>query len=697
MEFTPRIQQILKILLSSGGPVSKQEIADELGVSKRTVQREFEYLELCIRKYHLGLENHKGKGVEIRGNVEDIDRLRENLGGETYPDAADRDGRRRRLLFELLRDRTPRKLFYYSQLLGVSEATAGSDMDALCPWLEESHLGIVRRPGYGVILEGDERDYRDAMRRFIEETAGRSDAYSSGDITGEIFAEALLDAADSGIYSLLEGDTVRRVDKVLRELNEPKVLQLADSAYAGLVIHISIVIERLRQGAALKSIPPEMGNLEFWDDYDLAVRILEAMEKEFEITIPRGELSYVLLHIRGAKMAYTGEEMEFPADMGDDKLLPMIDRMIDVYDKSIANELKEDEEFLRGLLVHLRPVLIRLSTGLRIHNPILEDIKQEYADIFESCRRASYVITQETGYEVNEEEVGFLAMHFGAAQERVRENKLFTRKVNIGIVCASGFGVARLMMTRLKDKLGDRAILKAYGKGEINKYVISGTDFFVSTMNLDQLPVDYLQVSPLIPPKDLVKIEYKLEDYSHIKREATATPFNRRLDEAYFLIREIKSIIRRYRRMETSENIRFRELLQFLTMQVTDSLHAAAALRDGIEERERLNSQIFPDLGIALLHCRSGAVREPAFISCTPRGTGNFKDPYFKGIRVALLMAMPVDDDRKMHAEVLGSISGAMVTNPYFLHKIKTGREDEIRAELAKELKCFFFDYLDRV
>lgn len=697
MEFTPRIQQILRIMLNSRGPVNKQDIADDIGVSKRTVQREFEYLELCIKKYGLKLENHKGKGVEIKGNPETIEKLREDLGDQQYPDAADRDGRRRRLLFELLRDRTPHKLFYYSQMLGVSEATAGNDMDALYPWLEESRLGIVKRPGYGVILEGDERDYRDAMRRFIEETAGQSDAYSSGDITGEIFAEALLDAADSGIYSLLEGDTVRRVDKVLRGLNEPKILQLADSAYAGLVIHISIVIERLQQGAALKSVPPEMGNLEFWDDYDLAVRILEAMEKEFEISIPRGELSYVLLHIRGAKMAYTGEEQEFPADLGDDRLLPMIDRMIDVYNKDIANELKEDEEFLRGLLVHLRPVLVRLSTGLRIHNPILEDIKEEYADIFEACRRAAQVITEETGYEVNEEEVGFLAMHFGAAQERVRENKQYTRKVNIGIVCASGFGVARLMMTRLKDKLGDKAILKAYGKGEINKYVITGTDFFVSTMNLDQLPVDYLQVSPLIPPKDLYKIEYKLEDYSHIRRDTTETPFNRRLDEAYFLIREIKSIIRRYKRMETSETIRFRELLQFMTMQVTDSLHAAAALRDGIEERERLNSQIFPELGIALLHCRSGAVREPVFISCTPRGTGNFKDPYFKGIRAALLMVMPVDDDRKMHMEVLGSISGSMVTNPYFLKTIKTGKEDEIRAELARELKCFFFDYLDRV
>ena len=697
MEFTPRIQQILRIMLDSKGPVNKQEIADDIGVSKRTVQREFEYLELCIKRYGLKLTNHKGIGVEIQGSPENIEKLREDLGDQQYPDAADREGRRRRLLFELLRDRTPHKLFYYSQLLGVSEATAGSDMDALCPWLEESRLGIVKRPGYGVILEGDERDYREAMRRFIEETAGQSDAYSSGDITGEIFAEALLDAADSGIYSLLEGDTVRRVDKVLRGLNEPKILQLADSAYAGLVIHISIVIERLQQGAALKSVPPEMGDLEFWDDYDLAVRILEAMEKEFEILIPRGELSYVLLHIRGAKMAYTGEEQEFPSDLSDDRLLPMIDRMIDVYNKDIANELKEDEEFLRGLLVHLRPVLVRLSTGLRIHNPILEDIKEEYAEIFEACRRAAHVITEETGYEVNEEEVGFLAMHFGAAQERVKENKQYTRKVNIGIVCASGFGVARLMMTRLKDKLGDKAILKAYGKGEINKYVITGTDFFVSTMNLDQLPVDYLQVSPLIPPKDLNKIEYKLEDYSHIRRDTTETPFNRRLDEAYFLIREIKSIIRRYKRMETSETIRFRELLQFMTMQVTDSLHAAAALRDGIEARERLNSQIFPELGIALLHCRSGAVREPVFISCTPRGDGNFKEPYFKGIRAALLMCMPVDDDRKMHAEVLGSISGSMITNPYFLKLIKTGREDEIRAELAKELKCFFSDYLDKV
>ncbi len=698
MDFTPRMRHILRILLSSNGPVSKQELADELGVSKRTVQREFEYVSLNIQKYNLNLENVKGKGVSLSGDPQDLSALRESLGDDLYPDAADREGRRRRLLFELLRDRTPHKLFYYSDLLGVSEATAASDMDALCPWLEESHLGILRRPGYGVILEGDERDYRDAMRRFIGEAAEHPDAGSGvtgTGIRGEIFADALLNAANSGIYSLLEGDIVGRVDKVLREIDDRKIHQLADSAYAGLVVHISIVIERLRQDAGLDSIPPEMGDLEYWDDYGLAVRILEAMEKEFDLTIPRGELSYILLHIRGAKMAYTGEEMELPDDIGEDRLLAIIDGMIDAYGMGVTQALKEDEEFLRGLLIHLRPVLVRLSLGLRIHNPILDDIKEEYADIFEACRRASLVITKETGYEVNEEEIGFLAMHFGAAQERARENSQYTRKVMIGVVCASGFGVARLMMARLSEKLGDRAVLKSYGRDEISDHVISGTDFFVSTMNLDPFPVDYLQVSPLIPPTDLDRIEYKLEDYSHIKRESTATTYGRRLDEAYFLISKIKGLVQGFRKIETSDSIRFRDALQLLTMQVTESLHSAAMLRDAVIEREKLSSQILPELGIALLHTRSSAVREPVFICCVPRGGGMYTDPYFKGIRLIVLMAMPVDENRILHAKLLGSISGSLVLGSPFLDLLKYGDEKSIREALSLELKCFFFDYMD--
>ena len=695
MIFTPRIQQILRLLLNREEYVSKQEIADALGVSKRTIQREFEYLEICIKKYRLRLDYQKGKGVLLIGSPEDIEKIQKSFGEERYPDAADREGRRRRLLFELLRDRTRRKLLYYSELLGVSEATAGSDMDALIPWLEESHLGIVRRPGYGVILEGGEREYRDAMRRFIGEMAGQSDVYGDGDLASEIFAGALLYSADNGIYSLLERDTVRRVDKILHDMDEPRIKQMADSACAGLVIHVSIVVERIKQGAALDDIPQETENPESGEDYDLAVHIIENVEREFGIDIPRGELSYVLLHLRGAKIAFSAEEGEAPEIIGNDRILQMVDHMIEVYDDQIADELKADGEFLRGLLTHIQPVLVRLSSGLRIYNPILDNIREEYAEVFEACRRVARVIEEETGFDVSEEEIGFLAMHFGAAQERVRENKLYTRKVCIGIVCASGFGVAQLMMTRLKYKIGDKAVIKAYGKGEINKYVLSETDFFISTIALDGLHVDYVRVSPLISPKDLFTIECKMEEYAHVRRDTKEQPRKKSLDDAYSLIRVIKSVISRYRSMEASDDIKFYELLQLLAMQVTESLHSAAVIREAIEEREKLNSQIIPELGIALLHCQSKAVKEPVIISCTPRGGGSFKNPYFKGIRAALLMVIPVDNDVKIHREVLGSISGAMITNDNLLKKLKTGKEEEIRPEIARELKCFFFDYFD--
>ena len=112
MDFTPRTQQILEILLGGKGPVSKQEIADRLGVSKRTIQREFGFLENDIKQYGLHLINRKGKGIVLSGELQNIEKLRREIEKNSGVEAAGREERRRHLLFELLRDREPRKLYY---------------------------------------------------------------------------------------------------------------------------------------------------------------------------------------------------------------------------------------------------------------------------------------------------------------------------------------------------------------------------------------------------------------------------------------------------------------------------------------------------------------------------------------------------------------------------------------------------------
>ena len=357
MDFTPRTQQILEILLGGKGPVSKQEIADTLGVSKRTIQREFGFLENDIKKYGLRLVNRKGKGIVIAGELQNIEKLRREIEQNSGVEAAGREERRRHLLFELLRDREPRKLYYYSEMLGVSETTVANDMEALGDWFSRNNLEVIRRPGYGVVLGGTESDYREAMRRFIHESEWQKsekriyggNAKRSRDAE-EAVTDIVLSAADSGIYSLLNNDILTRVYGVLANMDEPMLHQLADNALTGLAIHIAIAIDRVQKGAVLEANEKGLEDLASWEGYDLASRILQQMEEEFEITIPGVELSYILLHLRGSKIAYSGTAGDKKS--GDDavirqmrgideeKLLDIIDEMIEIFNPTISYELK---------------------------------------------------------------------------------------------------------------------------------------------------------------------------------------------------------------------------------------------------------------------------------------------------------------------------------------------------------------------
>ena len=134
-----------------------------------------------------------------------------------------------------------------------------------------------------------------------------------------------------------------------------------------------------------------------------------------------------------------------------------------------------------------------------------------------------------------------------------------------------------------------------------------------------------------------------------------------------------------------------------LSMQVTDSLAAASKVIDAVTERERLNSQIFPELGFCLLHSRTDAVRDTVFVSCSPRGHDHFSDKGLKGIRAAVLMLMPIDDHRSIHAEVLGRISSAFIKNEVFLEAVQNGKQDVVRTELTHELRTFFSEYVEKI
>ena len=71
-----------------------------------------------------------------------------------------------------------------------------------------------------------------------------------------------------------------------------------------------------------------------------------------------------------------------------------------------------------GLITHLQSLLERQVNNVKVTNLYLKEIKRKYPLVFEMAVHSGEVITECTGYTINENELAFLALHLGAAYER---------------------------------------------------------------------------------------------------------------------------------------------------------------------------------------------------------------------------------------------------------------------------------------
>ncbi|MHB8132193.1 MAG: BglG family transcription antiterminator, partial [Mobilitalea sp.] len=444
MNFSPRLRQIVLILLQEDQIISVKKLADEIKVSKRTVQRELEFVGSSLNKYNVSLQTKTGIGIWLKGEETDKNKLYSMLQEEDVIDSSDKEDRRKRLILEILRDRTPKKLYYYANIFDVSEATISNDMETIEDWFHQFDLNIIRKQGYGVALEGSEKNYRLAVRKFIEENIDNKIIRNLSKENERTIIDILRDKEGQNIYNLLNNDILKQVITCFQSIRDKRLTRLTENSYIGLILHVTIAINRILQHEIIEPNDELLEKLMKNDDYDLAVHITNSLEEEFQIEIPDIEIAYILLHINGSKLQHINEdqiENENQRERSD--ILDFINDMINVYDAEIAYELKQDEEFIVGLLAHLQPTFVRLKNHMIISNPLLQQIQETYPEIYEKSVKVGSLITERYGFKVPKEEIGFLAMHFGAAGVRLENQKECKRRVDIGIVCASGIGISR--------------------------------------------------------------------------------------------------------------------------------------------------------------------------------------------------------------------------------------------------------------
>lgn len=623
MDVTPRLKQILLIMLREEQVLPVKELAVRIGVSKRTVQRELEYIGTSLKPYRLTFETKTGAGVWLSGSAEDKKRLLEELQGTDNYDVGNREERRKRLILEILKEKGLKKLFYYSSQFQVSEATVSADLEAVEGWLKSHGLIVTRKPGSGIEVNGTEKSYRRAIRAFIEENIDTRMLRESYEVEDDA---ARQDLNFGNMSHILRDNVLKRVVGCISSVDDKRVLTLTESSYVGLALHVSIAMSRILKNEIIEPKDDWGGNLAEDNDYSLA------------------------------------------------------------------------EEIIQGLLAHLQPTFIRLAYDMKISNPVLDEIKRSYPEIFERSRNAAAVLERWIGKQVPETEIGFLTIHFGAAQVRLEGKKENLRQVSVGIVCASGIGISRLMLSKLEKIFKESIQMEAYGQNDITPYIVSKTDFFVSSIKLKQLDADVLLVNPLLSDEDIEHIRKKIFHYERIPaKEQKDTKFTMELEQVNILAMQIKTILQYIEVFKVSNAISFEELVSAISGKMSPYRDRQVMIQEDIEERERLGSQIFAEFGFALLHTRSKGVVRPSFSVCVTRDGKAFYDPYFKGISLVIVMLLPIDENIRVNSEILGYISSVLIEDYDFLTTIAKGEKMEIRDALSARLRTFFNQYLNKM
>lgn len=688
-DFSPRLGQITLNLLMQDSPVSVKYLADSVGVSKRTVQRELEYIDSSLKKYNLSFQSKAGTGVWIEGDKSDKEKLTALLMADDTLDVSNKDERIKKLILELLKESEPQKLFYYANMLGVSEATVSNDLDEVAKWFDKFKLSLVRKQGFGIYLEGKEKAYRKALTAFIDEyTSSYKLTQNDKNTMRESNLIKLIENKSSkNIYSLLDTDIMKRVISCLINLNNEQISNLTDSSYAGLVIHITIAINRIMHNEIIDPDSRLDEYIEHDRDYSLAVIIASSLEKEFNIEIPEIEVTYICLHIRASKMQNTSSSK---GSRRNNTLVSLVYEMIESYDPDISYILEQDDAFIDGLIAHMQPTLVRLTNGLAIRNPLLDQIKSDYPDIFEKCKNVTAMLEDKLNLKVPESETGFLAVHFGAAVVRLEQNNLSKRTVYVGVVCASGIGISRFIKTKLEKVFGNRISIETYGKGDIDSNAIRKTDFFVSNINME-VPdgADIIFINPLITDSDIKNIDANIRRYEITPdKSEDRLDFYNQLDLIHNLTAHMKMILENFNIISISRDIDFEKYLDVLRDKLIDSDDNSEIILSDIVAREKIATQVFPEMGFALFHTKTSGTKHIRMSVCISDGN-SFENEYFKGISCIITMLLPDDKHLNMNRKLLGFISEMLIEDPAFLEVLNSEDVSVGKDYLSKILKKY--------
>lgn len=416
-----------------------------------------------------------------------------------------------------------------------------------------------------------------------------------------------------------------------------------DYALSNLIIHIAIFVERSLNG--FDAAPPSVGPAHAADEGDEEARrgILEAVEeictvieRTYGIAVAPSDREAVYLMLFANLIRQDDYAMDDPEHRRAFEVLQVIaQRVNDAFSLDLS-----DRDFTLRFALHLANLFSRVNLNMQLRNPQLVEIKNGQPFIYDVAVYIADVIKTETGLDLAEDEIAYIALHVGCL---IEEQRTSAHKLRALFVCArhganSPDRIEAFFRELDRMLVVDSVVSSIEAAGALDRY-----DLIISTHPLSGfLPIPVVQISSFLGQRDARLIEERVNALCRTRERAELNGSMRT-----FFREDLFSI--------EPDVADWRDAIRLMGGRLVEEGYAFEDYCERLSEREEISSSAYCD--IAMPHpLDMDAHRTAVSVALFPRGLE------WQGTTVhAVLMLAIKRDDRAFFLKLFNYIAGVLV------------------------------------
>ena len=323
----------------------------------------------------------------------------------------------------LMNTADPSRIDDMAEEMDVSRSTLNGDLKRLKSILSEYGIEVIGKPNTGLSLKGDEYE----IRRFILENNYEL-IYNRDVLDKDIWNrfEALTQQ-----YGL-ESNTVRLFGR-----------------------YLTVCLDRYLNGYPVHFPHPRFFELKQSGLYKPADELADAVSESLGITLPPEERIFLTIPLAGMRNPVEWGEIGNLVDIGEETA-ELVQKIIDVIRSETDLSFQFTDE-LDEFICHIYFLTNRLRYGLRLENPIKDEMRAKFPLAWNMASRAGRIVEESVGCPVSEDEIGFLASYFEVFIEEQRHQN--QRKFRVLVVHHSGGAAQRLIAYQLRHIFEEDTVL----------------------------------------------------------------------------------------------------------------------------------------------------------------------------------------------------------------------------------------------